>query len=94
VIRGVNVHASAIEGIVSGFAQVAEYRVDLSTQHALHEIALTVEPSPSCPNVDSLKNEIESALRVAFNLRVPVELAPAGSLPRFELKARRWVRRD
>lgn len=93
VIRGVNVHATAVEGIVSRFSEVAEYRVEVSTQHALHEIALVVEPGAACRNVDSLKHEIESALRVAFNLRVPVEIAPEGSLPRFEMKARRWIRR-
>ena len=27
----------------------------------------------------------------AFTLRIPVERAPDGALPRFELKARRWV---
>jgi hypothetical protein len=32
------------------------------------------------------------ALRTAFNLRVPVALVPSGTLPRFELKAKRWVR--
>lgn len=93
VIRGVNVHATAVEGIVSRFAQVAEYRVEVSTEHALHQISLVVEPLPDCPSVPALKEEIESALRVAFNLRVPVEIAPEGSLPRFEMKARRWMKR-
>jgi phenylacetate-CoA ligase len=93
VIRGVNVHATAVEGIVSRFCDVAEYRVEVSTAHALHEIALVMEPSTACADVDSLRHEIESALRIAFNLRVPVEIAPEGSLPRFEMKARRWIRR-
>jgi phenylacetate-CoA ligase len=33
---------------------------------------------------------VQEALHGVFNLRVPVALAPAGSLPRFEMKARRW----
>jgi hypothetical protein len=30
-------------------------------------------------------------LHTAFNLRVPILLAPAGSLPRFEMKSSRWL---
>lgn len=93
VIRGVNVHATAVEGVVSRFPQVAEYRVEVSTISALHEITLTVEPAPDCPSAELLRDEIESALRVAFNLRVPVEIVAEGSLPRFEMKAKRWIKR-
>jgi phenylacetate-CoA ligase len=93
VIRGVNVHATAVEGVLSRFTQVAEYRVEVSTEHALHEIAVVAEPAAGCRSVPALKEELESALRVAFNLRVPVEIAPEGSLSRFEMKARRWIKR-
>jgi hypothetical protein len=30
-------------------------------------------------------------LGMAFPLRIPVSVLPAGSLPRFEMKAKRWV---
>jgi len=35
---------------------------------------------------------LETALQTAFNLRIPVTVVPQGSLPRFEMKAQRWVR--
>jgi hypothetical protein len=35
---------------------------------------------------------LESALNNAFSLRIPVTCVPSGVLPRFEMKARRWVR--
>ena len=35
--------------------------------------------------------QLERALTAAFTLRIPVERAPDGTLPRFELKAQRWV---
>lgn len=91
IIRGVNVYASAVEQIVRAFEQVAEYRVEISMVHALPEIALQLETVPGCPDAASIVHEVESAMRTAFNLRVPVTLAPHGSLPRFELKAKRWV---
>jgi phenylacetate-CoA ligase len=41
----------------------------------------------------SIGRRLEAALERAFSLRIPVRQVPYGSLPRFELKARRWVRR-
>jgi hypothetical protein len=35
---------------------------------------------------------LEKAFRDSYALRIPVSASPAGSLPRFELKARRWIR--
>jgi phenylacetate-CoA ligase len=92
VVRGVNIHPSAVEGIVRAFTEVAEYRVELVTERAMLELRLHVEPIPGCLDSERLRRKIEAALRDAFHLRVPVALAAPGSLPRFELKARRWVR--
>ena len=49
----------------------------------MDEIALQVE----CP--PAILPAIQEELRIALNLRVPVEAVEPGSLPRFELKARR-----
>ena len=49
----------------------------------MDEIALQVE----CPS--HLKSAIADELHIALNLRVPIETVAPGSLPRFELKARR-----
>lgn len=92
VVRGVNLYPSAVEAIVRRFDAVAEYRVTLGTRRALAEVSVEVEASPSCPDPEALRARVETALRAALNLRVPVTLAPEGSLPRYEFKARRWVR--
>jgi phenylacetate-CoA ligase len=60
----------------------------------LPEITVQVESMPDCADVSALCPKIEAALRAAFNLRVPVVLAESGALPRFELKAKRWIRRE
>ena len=39
-----------------------------------------------------LAKEVETAIRSRLGLRVPVEIAPPDSLPRFELKAKRWIK--
>lgn len=92
VIRGVNLHPTAVEEIVRGFDGVAEYQVEVRTDRALPEVMLQLEPTLDCADPGALARRVEAALRRAFNLRVPVSLSPPGALPRFELKARRWKR--
>ena len=41
-----------------------------------------------------MPQRVASRLHDRLMLRVPCEVVPAGSLPRFELKARRVIRRD
>jgi len=40
-----------------------------------------------CPR--AIIASIQEELHIALNLRIPIEAVEAGSLPRFELKARR-----
>ncbi|MBX5449341.1 phenylacetate--CoA ligase family protein [Thermogemmatispora sp.] len=83
IVRGVNLYPSAIADILHRFPEVAEYRIIVTNNGPLDEVALQVE----CPS--SLVGEIQDALRAAFGLRIPVEAVAEGSLPRFELKAKR-----
>jgi phenylacetate-coenzyme A ligase PaaK-like adenylate-forming protein len=57
----------------------------------LAEISLEIEPADD-GHGSELVERVEAAMRNAFGLRVPVTSAPPGSLPRFEAKAKRWVR--
>jgi phenylacetate-CoA ligase len=93
IVRSVNLYPAAVEEVVRGFDQVAEYRVEICTRSAMTELALHLEPAPNCPDPDALGAAVAAALRVTFNLRVPVSMVPPGTLPRFELKAQRWVHR-
>jgi len=89
VVRGVNLYPSAIEEILRACDGVAEYRVEIRTDRALSELNIQVEPSH---DDHGLAHRLESALRDTLALRIPVSLVPRGSLPRFEMKAQRWVR--
>jgi len=86
VVRGVNVYPSAVENILRAAGGVAEYRVEIHTLHALPELRIQVEASAEHAQ------RIQTALNNAFALRIPVSSVPAGTLPRFEMKAKRWVR--
>jgi len=93
VVRGVNIYPSAVEEIIRTCGGVAEYQVVVTSPHALTEMHVTVEPAADCADTAVLARHLEYAFSSAFSLRIPVEIAAAGSLPRFEMKASRWVRR-
>lgn len=92
VVRGVNVYPSAVEDILRACQGVAEYRVEVRGNSALSELSIEIELSPDHSDEAGLKRHLETALSNALALRVPVTSVPPGSLPRFEMKAKRWVR--
>jgi len=79
-------YPSAVEAVVCSVADVLEYRVEVSRHSALPEVALAIE----CES-ESTPRQLEAALAAAFSLRIPVRRVEPGVLPRFELKARRWI---
>jgi phenylacetate-CoA ligase len=93
VVRGVNVYPSAVDEIVRGHQEIVEYQVELSVDRAMPEITLQIEPSPRCRDVAELVRNLERTFESALALRVPITTVPSGTLPRFEMKSRRWIRR-
>lgn len=92
VVRGVNLYPAALDEVLRSFKDVAEYRVELHTRKAMTEIHLCVEPIDAGIDGRQLARSIEDGIRSHFHLRAPVSISPPGTLPRFEMKARRWVR--
>jgi phenylacetate-CoA ligase len=92
VVRGVNVFPSAVEEIIRAAGDVAEYQVRVSTNAALTELSLQIEAQPECGDVPALLQKIEKSFQTRFALRVAVTAVPFGTLPRPEMKSKRWVR--
>lgn len=90
VVRGVNIYPTAIEQIVREFPEVAEYQVHLSRKGALSQLHLVIEPVATLHHPTELVVRLERALHSALALRIPVVPA-SSSLPRAELKSRRWI---
>ena len=88
VVRGVNLYPMSVDAVVRRFEEVVEYQVVVDETLTMTEVSVRAEASPE------LANSLEKALTEAFSLRIPVESVETGSLPRFEMKAQRWVRRD
>ena len=92
VVRGVNIYPSAVEEIIRAIDGVSEYQVRISAVHALTELSLQIEARPGCEDAANLAAKIEKSFQTQFALRIPVTTVPAGTLPRFEMKAKRWIR--
>ncbi len=92
VVRGVNLYPGALEAVIRRCRQVAEYRVEVDRRGTLCE--LKVQAEASCDSVDGpkLERRLETELRSAFSLRIPVSIVARGTLPRPEFKSSRWVR--
>jgi phenylacetate-CoA ligase len=88
VIRGVNLYPTAIDQVVRGCEGIAEYRVEIRTERGMSELELQVEPTADATPA-TVSQTLEQAFRNAYSLRIPVVTVPTGTLPRFELKAKR-----
>ena len=92
VIRGTNVYPTAIEGVVRGYPEIREFRIVLTKMRNLDEITVEVEATAGVPVdvAERLVPRLAKDLADAHEgLRFGVNLVPEGTLPIFELKARR-----
>jgi phenylacetate-CoA ligase len=94
-IRGTNVYMRAVETIVRERPEIDEFQVVLWNDDATgrEEVSVRVELKPGLDAAwTTLQPLLAKELAEAHeNLRVNVEKAAAGELPRFELKAKRLV---
>ena len=88
VVRGINVFPSAIENLVRRSDEVEEFRITVSTVkqmgHLSIELDLKKDTSP-----ENAKKDVYQQIRNELGLSSEIKVVPHGSLPRFEMKARR-----
>ncbi len=89
-IRGVNVYPTTIESVVREFGEITEFRSTVSRAGALRSLSLEIEMAPTADAAATTK-KVSQLLRDALGLTVAVQVAVPGTLPRFEMKARRFV---
>ena len=91
-IRGNNVFPSSVEAVLREFDEVAEFQMTVISDRAMQQLLITVEPAAGCTEVDDLLSRIVRIVRERLNFQPQVQAARPGSLPRFELKGRRFHR--
>ena len=89
-IRGANVYPTAVEEVLRAIDAVVEYRCTVRTGASMRELAVEVEVDRGADEA-AVTVQAAQRLREALGLNVQVTPVAAGSLPRFEMKARRFV---
>ena len=90
-VRGNNVYPAAVEAILRRFPDVAEFRIVIDTGRPLADLRLDVEPTPTA-DAGRLCEAVADAIQNDLLFRAAVTAVPPGTLPRFEMKAKRVVR--
>jgi phenylacetate-CoA ligase len=88
IMRGINIFPRAIENLVRQFDSVDEYRVNVYSEHELGVLEIEVELSLE-HGAEEERRAIQRSLTNALSLRPVVKLVESGSLPRFDMKAKR-----
>ncbi len=92
LVRGTNVYPRAVEAIVREYKEIDEFRIHLYTADGRQdeiEVLVEITQAPG-RKPEEILHELRKALSQAHEgLRIGVKQVEAGSLPRFELKAKR-----
>ena len=94
IVRGNNVFPTAIESILRRFPEVAEFRVEAYDDASLTQVRIDLEPAPGASNGADLAQRVGHALQNALSFRAEIRTVSPGTLPRFEMKAKRFVKRS
>ena len=89
-IRGVSVYPTSIEAVVRGFSDVVEFRTTVTEAHAMRALSVDVELTPDADRA-AIVDRVAIRLKEALGVSVRVQAVEAGVLPRFEMKAKRFV---
>ena len=89
VVRGVNVFPSAIENLVRRCNVVEEFQIMVSTKREMGHLAIELELNKNA-DPETARSAVNQAIRNELGLRADITVVSYGSLPRFEMKAKRF----
>jgi phenylacetate-CoA ligase len=89
-VRGNNLYPSSLEAVIRRFAEVAEYRVVIARREEMAEVRVALEPVSQSAG-EHLAERVAQAIRQELLFRAEVDVVALGTLPRFEMKAKRIV---
>jgi phenylacetate-CoA ligase len=89
-IKGVNVYPVGIESVVRRFAEVVEFRSIVSPVESMRSLRMEIEVTPEADGA-TVASKVAYQLREALGLNIGVHAVAPGTLPRFEMKASRFI---
>lgn len=95
-IRGNNVFPSSLDAILREIPEIVEYRITVETQRSMPHMKIEIEPTVSTAgeanSAERTVQQVRQTIKDRLNFQAEVILVAADSLPRFELKGRRFHR--
>ena len=88
VVRGINVFPSAIENLIRRSDEVEEFRITVSTVKQMGHLSIELDLKKYA-DPENAKKDVYQQIRNELSLSSEIKVVPHGSLPRFEMKARR-----
>lgn len=91
-VRGVQLTPQMVEEIVRGFPEVEEFFTTVEERNGLDSLIIKFEirKDVRAPVGEEIARKIKDEFKSKVGLTPEIELAPVDSLPRFELKSRRF----
>ena len=89
IIRGLNVYPATIENIILKVQDVCEFAVRAYSGDIFDELEIQIETTN--PNSDKTESEVTAAIQDELGLRTNVKTVSNGTLPRYELKSKRFT---
>ena len=89
IIRGLNVYPATLENIILKFPEVQEFAGRVYGTDTLDELEIQIESTN--PNRADTATAVAAAIRDELGLRAIVKPVPIGTLPRYELKSKRFT---
>ena len=95
---GVNIYPSAIENVVRSVkAFSSEFQIVVPKQGSSEKLTIKVEPASENVSPHGLGKaiqDIKETVKLNIGITPEIEISKIGSLPRYELKARRTIRKE
>ncbi len=89
IVRGVNIFPSAVENLVRQFEAVDEFRVQVTKSQEMAELKIELECVDGTDS-ETIHRAILQKFQNVMGLRPLITILPRNSLPRFDLKAKRF----
>lgn len=91
-VRGCLLTPAMVEDVLRSFTEVAEFRAIVETVDALDTLVITIEPHAglAAEHSEPLAARVAAETKRTIGVRPHVRLAAPGTLPRFEMKAKRF----
>ena len=93
IVKGVNVYPTAVEALLHRVSDLAEhYELHVNREAANDVVTVKAEARPDVPAAlyPAVRAEAEGLLKGVIGVTIGVDVAAPGTLPRYELKAKRF----